>query len=142
MNRISGTMEQLMPMLKEQLDSGATVRLQITGTSMLPLLRNGKDSVLLRTACPPKKGDIILYQRKNGRYVLHRIVGFSGENFLCCGDNQWRKETVRPEQVQAAVCGYFRESKEYGVHRFLYQRYVNHLILRRFFCRLRDAIFH
>ena len=52
--------ENLIPLLQEQLASGATVGLGVTGTSMQPMLRNGKDSVLLRPVDAPKKGDILL----------------------------------------------------------------------------------
>lgn len=134
------SMEDLMPLLREQLNGG-TARLGITGTSMRPMLRNGKDSVLLRSAQAPKKGDILLYHRQNGRYVLHRIVSIEENTYLCCGDNQWRKEKVTPEQIDALVCGYYRDEKKRNLDSFCYRFYVNLLPLRRLYCRLRDFLF-
>ena len=54
-------LEQLMPLWKERLEAGQSVRFSPKGISMLPLLRQGTDSVLLS---PPtarlKKYDIVL----------------------------------------------------------------------------------
>ncbi len=132
--------EDLIPLLLEQLSSG-NARLGVTGTSMLPLLRAGQDSVLLCSPESPKKGDILLYRRKNGQCVLHRVVGLSETKMLCCGDNQWRKEPVLPEQALAKVCAYWRGDKKRPVSGFGYKFYVNLLPLQRLFCRLRDRLF-
>ena len=64
-------MEQLGPLLKEQLSHGFA-RLPVTGSSMLPMLRQGRDIVrLIPSEYLPENGAIILYCRKNGQYVLH-----------------------------------------------------------------------
>ena len=133
--------ENLIPLLQEQLASGATVGLGVTGTSMQPMLRNGKDSVLLRPVDAPKKGDILLYRRKSGQYVLHRVVALGEITLLCCGDNQWRKEPILPEQAIAVVCAYRRGEKEKSLSTLGYKFYVSLLPLRRIFCRLRDWLF-
>ena len=88
-------LEQLMPLWKERLEAGQRVRFSPKGISMLPLLRQGTDSVLLSP--PParlKKYDIVLYQREDGKYVLHRIIEVdeSGMVYTCIGDNQFVKE--------------------------------------------------
>ena len=136
MQTFSLNAEELIPILQEQLQSGGAARLGVTGTSMMPLLRNGKDSVLLCPADAPKKGDILLYRRKNGHYVLHRVVGLGETTLLCCGDNQWAKEPVLPEQALAKVCAYYRGDKKHPVSGFCYWCYVNHLPLRRLCLRL------
>ena len=41
-------MRELYPLLSEVLESGGEFRLYPKGTSMLPLLREGEDSVLLK----------------------------------------------------------------------------------------------
>ena len=133
-------MEDIMPLIKEQIDSGVMTHLVVTGTSMTPMLRDGKDGVLLKEAQDLKKGDIILYKRNNGRYVLHRIIGVKGDFFLCCGDNQWRKEKVYPHQVEAVACAYYRPHKKKELKGFGYLCYVNHLPLRRLYRRLREAL--
>lgn len=93
-------MEQLREVLDLQLDRGRAV-LPVTGGSMHPLLREGDLVRLEQPAGAWRPGDVILYQREDGRYVLHRIVRIRKGLLLCCGDHQARGETVRPEQVLA-----------------------------------------
>ena len=67
---------ELMPIIEDAFSQGLSVTLPITGNSMRPLFRHKRDSVVL-SACDPyslKRGDVPLYQRENGQYVLHRIV--------------------------------------------------------------------
>ena len=137
MQILKANIDDFLPVL----EAGGQVTLTVTGTSMLPLLRPGKDSVLLRSENNPKKGDILLYRRKNGRFVLHRVISKTQNALLCCGDNQWRKEPVEQAQVVAAVTGYCRSGKEKALSSFGYKFYVNLLPLRRLYCRLRDFLF-
>ena len=46
-------LEQMMPLILERLASGETVKFTTRGTSMLPMLDNGKDQVILSPL--PKK---------------------------------------------------------------------------------------
>ena len=48
----------------------------ITGTSMLPLLKEGRDLVELESCSQErlKKGDVVLYKKNDGTLVLHRII--------------------------------------------------------------------
>ena len=55
------------------LDEGREVTLSPKGSSMLPFIREGRDSVVLRKEPAVHKGDIVLV-RLPGRYVLHRII--------------------------------------------------------------------
>ena len=72
---VSVQLDAMMPLLREQLDVGQQVRFSPRGTSMLPMLRPGIDSVVLRPLPEKlKKYDLPLYQRKNGQYVLHRVI--------------------------------------------------------------------
>lgn len=44
------------------------------GISMLPLLRQGRDSVALRRVDSPiRRNDILFYRRPDGSFVLHRV---------------------------------------------------------------------
>ena len=58
------------------------------GDSMLPTLQNGIDTVTVAPAAECIVGDIILYRRPSGNYVLHRIVGKAKRGFMLCGDNE------------------------------------------------------
>ncbi len=66
---------------------GRNVRFRVKGTSMTPLLRNGRDEVLL---CPCRTErlrpmDVVLFRYK-GIHVLHRIVRREGDALLLQGD--------------------------------------------------------
>ena len=82
-------LDDLMPVIREQLDNCVSVRIEPRGTSMMPMIREGFDSVVLsKLPEKPKKYDVILYQRRNGQYVLHRLVKV-GETYTFIGDNQF-----------------------------------------------------
>ena len=68
-------LDELMPLISERLSAGGSVRFSPHGTSMLPMLKDGRDQVVL-SPLPDKlkKYDLPLYRRENGQYVLHRIV--------------------------------------------------------------------
>lgn len=117
-------LEELMPLIRECLDQGKTVRFFPRGTSMLPMLRQGIDSVIL-APLPEKlsKYDLPLYQRSSGQYVLHRIV-HAGQTITCIGDNQFEKETgLLPEQMIAVAVGFTRNGKEHSVSEPLHRIY-------------------
>lgn len=133
-------LEDLMPLIREQLAAGKTVRFSPRGTSMLPMLRQGKDQVVL-SPLPEKlkKYDLPLYQRKNGQFVLHRIVGV-GDTYTCLGDNQFDTEPgLGHDQMIALVTAFTRDGREIPVtawHYRLYCRLWYHSrSIRRFYRR-------
>ena len=68
------SMDDLMPLIRERLAAGQSVRISPRGVSMRPMLREGLDSVTLSQ--PPtrlKKYDIPLYLRAS----LYAIAAFS-----------------------------------------------------------------
>ena len=117
-------LDELMPLFKESLSRGQTVRFMPRGISMLPLIREGKDSVTLSSITQPlRKYDIVLYQRDNGKYILHRIIKVS-DTITCVGDNQVQVETgLRRDQMIAVVVAYSREGKVHSVKELRYKLY-------------------
>lgn len=117
-------MDSLMPLFREQLSRGQSIRFSPRGVSMLPMLRQGIDSVVL-SPLPErlKKYDIPLYQRDNGQYILHRIVKV-GDTYTCLGDNQFAEEKgVRPDQMIAVVTAFYRKDRMYKTDDVSYQCY-------------------
>ena len=53
--------------IREVMDSGGEFTLYPRGTSMLPLIVQGRDSVTLVKAEEFRTGDIAFYQRENGQ---------------------------------------------------------------------------
>ena len=102
-------MASLSPLIEELLDQGHSVELTVTGNSMRPLLRHRVSRVRLASVEELKRGDVPLYRRDNGGFVLHRIVSIDGETFTCCGDNQWHLESgLNLDQVLAVVTDFSR----------------------------------
>ena len=125
--------DEVMPIIKEKLASGGTVTLSPRGTSMLPMLREGRDTITLSPA-PEKlrKYDIPFYQRDNGQYVLHRVVK-TGESYTCIGDNQFVYEKgIKQEQVIAVCESFTRDGKEYSVNSRFWRLYARFWHYSRF----------
>ena len=97
----------------------------IVGTSMMPLLRQRKDTVhLVKIDRPLKKKDVILYQRDSGQYVLHRLVKVKDGKYVICGDNQWRREYgITDKHIIAVMEGFYRMEKYHSIHSFSYKLY-------------------
>ena len=117
-------LDALMPLIREILATGQSVCFSPRGTSMLPMLRQGIDTVVLSPVPEKlKKYDLPLYRRENGQYVLHRIVE-AGETYTCMGDNQFDRETgLCHDQMLALVTGFTRGEKEHRVSEPGYQIY-------------------
>lgn len=134
-------LEQILPLLEEQLALGKTVRFFPRGVSMLPLIREDIDSVVLAAAPPTlHKYDLPLYRRADGQFILHRIVGVEGDRYVCVGDNQLLLEQgVCRGQVVALVIGFYRGERYHSVTEPGYRLYcrVHHAArgLRRFWHR-------
>ena len=113
MNQLTYNLSDLEPILKHTLSEGGTFRFYPRGTSMLPTIKEGRDQVLL-TSVPEKleKYQIILYKRKDGTFVLHRIVKIKGDTYVMCGDNQYILETgILREQMLGLVCGIVQDGE-------------------------------
>ena len=108
-------MEGLSPIIEEVTGSGKNVELTVTGSSMEPLLHHKVSVVRLSGATDLKRGDVPLYRRENGAYVLHRIIrkSDSGE-YSMCGDNQWVLEPgIKKEQMIAKMTAFSRDGKKW-----------------------------
>lgn len=117
----------MLPMMEETLHAGGTVKLPITGTSMLPLLVAGRDTVILRAKeSALQKYDLPLYRRIDGAFVLHRVVGVAADgSYTMCGDNQWVKELgIRDAQIIGVVETVIRKGKAMPVSSAKYKAYV------------------
>ena len=83
----------------------------IAGTSMMPLLKEGRDRVELEPCSQErlKKGDVVLYKKNDGTLVLHRIIKTENrEFFTVLGDHQFKNaERLNKNQIIAVACGFF-----------------------------------
>ena len=83
------------------------------GMAMLPLIREGLDSVVLSPITKKlKKYDIPLYRRADGSYIIHRIVALKDGAYTMAGDNQFVYEKgITDEQMIALVTSVRRGEK-------------------------------
>lgn len=97
--------ELFMPQLPQLLLEVESVPLIISGNSMAPFLAHGRDTVYLsRLTQPPKRGDMILYRRDGGQYILHRVYRQKNGEYSLIGDGQRNVEPgIRSDQIIAVV---------------------------------------
>ena len=96
------------------------------GVSMRPLLRQGKDVVVIekpKEHC--KKYDTVLFLRENGKYVLHRILKVCGDRYWIVGDNCVSGEMVRGEQIIGVLTSIRRGRRTIKVTDWHYRLYTH-----------------
>ena len=91
--------------LRELTEAGNEVTVKVFGSSMVPFLGDGRDEVLIKKPDRTlKAGDVVFYQRDNGRFILHRIWKVKPEGYYIVGDSQDIIEgPVRADQIFAVV---------------------------------------
>ena len=127
--------DELLALIRERLAAGQTVRyLPFRGVSMLPMLRQGKDSVeLMPLPEKMKKYDLPVYQYPSGKYVMHRVVDVKDDHYICNGDNLVQMETVYHHQMIAVVSAFTRDGKRIEIDDPRYRAYY------RFWCAVRPV---
>ena len=125
--------EDIEDIIKETLDSGKSFKISPNGGSMLPLIRQGVDSVYIKKPTEPlKKYDIVFFKRKNGAFVLHRIVKIERDGYALCGDNQWLAEHgIKRCDVIGVACEIERGDVRFSCDDPKYMRYVKRRVNTR-----------
>lgn len=91
--------EELYRLVGEQLLADKAVEIPVSGGSMLPTLRPGRDRVRLERRDIYRKGDIVLARTDFG-VMLHRIVAIDGDNAILMGDaNLERRERCHMSDI-------------------------------------------
>ncbi len=140
-NRVS--FSQLFPLLESEIRCGHSFSFTASGVSMLPFIRDGKDRVTLSPISGPLQvGDIIFYRRKNGSFILHRIVRKEKDGSLTlCGDNQYYLEkNIQEDQVIARLTGLKRNGKNISLTSPRARAWFLCLPARRFILHVRASI--
>lgn len=105
-------LQNVLPVLCEVIESGGVFNFYPRGTSMLPTLSEARDSVSLAKPEKLSKGDIVLYRRKDGAFVLHRIISAKNGVFTMRGDNQtFCEKGVTADMIIAKVESYTHKGK-------------------------------
>lgn len=110
---------------EEELDKKGILVYTNKGNSMYPLIRQGKDVLIIKKVNSKlKKMDIPLYKRESGQYVLHRIIKVNENDYVIRGDNTYYNETgIRDDQILGVLSGVIREGKEISVNSLSYKIY-------------------
>lgn len=134
--------EEIAPVMREILEENGRVSFVSGGRSMLPTIRDGVDTVtLIKPDGRLKKGDIVFYQRDNGQYILHRIIGISGDTYITRGDNQWFDDfNIRQEQIIGVLTGIERNGKLLKSDSLMNKVYVFFLPFIRWLFRIGKAV--
>ncbi|MBQ7344980.1 MAG: S24/S26 family peptidase [Oscillospiraceae bacterium] len=116
------TFEQI---LREQ---GRLVHTNV-GDSMMPLLRQGRDLMVIeqRPQGRCKRLDAVLYKRPNGKYVMHRILKVREHDYVICGDNRYTREFGVPDEwIIGVLTGVIRDGKkQISTRHWNYRLYVH-----------------
>jgi len=145
MQLVKVPMESLYEVILLQLENGGKANLVVTGSSMKPMLTENRDTVILKPITEaPVAGDIMLYRRDNGKFVLHRIIRVTPQGYLFSGDNQYVLEEVSREQLLAVVSAFVRKGKTCALHTLGYRLYrwawVKLFWLRKPYIKLRRKL--
>lgn len=136
------SLSELEPIIDEVLLSGADVTFVASGVSMQPYIKDKIDKVTITNlSSDPQKGDVVLYKRENGRFVLHRIVGVGEQGYIMRGDNQWFCEyPIKKESIKAILKSVEHNGKVRMTNGLQSKLYYKFLALIRFKLKVMNFI--
>ena len=96
---------EYVTVLREMVEQGMEVSMEIAGTSMEPFLIHKRDRIYFRRPEETiKKGDMVFFQRKTGEYVMHRVMMVKDKQYYMAGDHQTFLEgPIEENQIFAKV---------------------------------------
>lgn len=115
-----------MSSFEEELEKNGSLVYTNKGRSMMPLLRQDRDLMVIEKKGPErcKKYDAVLFKRGN-RYVMHRILKVRENDYYIVGDNCRKGEYVREKQILGVLRQVVRDGKTISVEDPAYLRYVH-----------------
>ena len=130
--------------IEEQLQKEGYLLSLSAGYSMRPMLTQRTEQLLIeKLTTDPSVNDVVLFKRRSGQYVLHRIIRRRGDHYLIRGDNCYGSESVAYDQIIGILKGFYKGSryidcgsnKTYLCYVFLWRiiyplRYVTHSVLQ------------
>ena len=111
---------------EEYIEKNGSLTYTNVGTSMMPLLRQGKDlfTITKRNGERCKKGDVVLYKKLPNKYVLHRIIEVRENDYVILGDNCINKEYgIKDSDIIGIMTGYVRNGREHSISDKSYRLY-------------------
>ncbi|MBQ6304564.1 MAG: S24/S26 family peptidase [Clostridiales bacterium] len=114
-----------MMTFEEEIQNSGKLIYTTVGVSMRPLIKQGRDLLIVtKPQGRLKKYDIPLYKRKNGQYVLHRVVKVKDDGYVILGDNciKWEND-IKDDQIIGVLTSLVRKGKEVDFNSFGYRFY-------------------
>lgn len=116
----------------------------VVGTSMLPMLRQGIDKVMIKAPVfPLKKYDVPLYT--NGDHItLHRIVHITrGGRYIICGDNRHRYEYgITEDRIIGVLTAVIRDGRIIEADSDEFYSYARRAVKRNMLPKLMSRLVH
>ena len=114
-----------MTSFEEELARSGSIVFTNRGVSMMPLLRQNRDLMVIekKGASRCKKYDVILFKRGE-KYVLHRILRVRERDYYVAGDNCRKGEYVKESQILGILTQVVRDGKTVTTEDPAYRRYV------------------
>ena len=113
---------------EEELAASGTLIYPNVGDSMMPLLRQHRDLMVItkKSEGRLKRYDVPLYRRDDGQYVLHRILRVRDEDYVICGDNRCKLEYgITDRHIIGVLTAIIRDGKEIPVTDLRYRIYTH-----------------
>ncbi|MBE6583834.1 MAG: hypothetical protein E7649_02455 [Ruminococcaceae bacterium] len=95
-----------------------------SGVSMVPMLRDRRDTIVIKPAKERlKKYDVALYRRGDS-YVLHRVIKVLPDSYVIRGDNCIKKEFgITDADILGKLVEFYRKDKRVDMNKLSYRAY-------------------
>ena len=121
---------------------------RIAGVSMMPMVRQFQDAVTIETIerCRGKGaraqvGDVVMFKRAGGTYVLHRVVRVTEAGYITRGDNcAYADAPITPDQLLGIMTRFTRGKKEHRENDRLARAFAAAAPVHRAFARARQTV--
>lgn len=105
------------------LSENKSVQLHPQGYSMYPLIVPGRDEVIISPLRDHKikRGDVLLYRRKNDKLILHRVYKKKDDKIYFVGDNESVVEgPLDISQIYGIMTAFYHKGKKIKTNNFFY----------------------
>lgn len=98
--------------IKKKLDMGFLVPLAVRGKAMNPMLKEGRDKVVLfKLFSAPEEGSIVLFKGQDDNYFISRVYKSEQTECILMSDSSFEKQTVKTADCIAEVKSVERNGK-------------------------------
>ena len=104
-----------MTSFEDVLESGEPLVYRVKGRSMLPMLMENRDIVIIeKPGSRLKKYDVAFFM-SGDQYVLHRVIRVKKDHYITRGDNNLVSEKAPEEAVIGVLTGFVQDGKRFSV---------------------------